>query len=253
MNAFDELALAYDQTIDWESRLERELPFILASFPIGKRLRILDIACGSGRHAVALAKQGHEVCAFDISKTMIRFAAELAASESVHVSFEVADMLELENRYSEPFDLMVCLGNSLALLPSFVQFQQTVSAAASMLSESGVLIFQVLNFEAVEEQGIRFMPTRTGTLHSGERVTFSRFLDYTQGDTEKAILVLSSIIEGNEKSPVVETQSVLRITRQTILDAVEMCGLKQYELYGNYSKKVLEPQLDRAIVVYAKR
>jgi SAM-dependent methyltransferase len=238
MNAFDELALAYDQTIDWESRLERELPFILASFPIGKRLRILDVACGSGRHAVALAKQGHEVYAFDISKAMIRFASELAASESVHVSFEVADMLELENRQSGPFDLIICLGNS---------------AAASVLSESGVLVFQVLNFEAVEEQGIRFMPTRTGTLHSGEHITFSRFLDYTQGDIEKAILVLSSIIEGNEKSPVVETQSVLRITRQTILDAVEMCGLKQYELYGNYSKKVLEPQLDRAIVVCARR
>ncbi len=252
MSVFDELALAYDRTIDWESRLGREMPFILASIPTGKRLRILDIACGSGRHAVALAKQGHEVHAFDSSKTMIKFAAELATLESVHVLFDVADMVDLEERYSGPFDLIICLGNSLALLPSFIQFQQTVSAAASMLTQGGVLIFQVLNFEAVEEQGIRFMPMRAGTLHSGQSVTFSRFLDYTQGDTEKAILVLSSIVEG-DKSPVVETQNVLRITRQIILDAVEPCGLKQFELYGDYSKKDFEPQFDRAIIVYARR
>lgn len=253
MNVFDELALAYDRTIDWEARLGRELPFILSSLPTGKRVRILDIACGSGRHAVALAKQGHEVHAFDSSKTMIEFATELAASESAHVSFDVADMLELEERYSGPFGLIICLGNSLALLPSFAQFQQTVSAAASMLTEGGVLIIQVLNFEAVEEQGIRFMPTRTGILHSGKRVTFSRFLDYTQGDTEKAILVLSSIVEGNEESPVVETQDVLRITRQLILDALEPCGMKQFELFGDYNKKALEPQFDRVIIVHARR
>ncbi len=253
MNVFDEIALAYDRTIDWESRLGRELPFILASLPTENRFRILDIACGSGRHAVALTKQGHEVYAFDSSKAMIEFAVELAILESVHVSLGVADMLELEEKYSGPFDLIISLGNSLALLPSFTQFKQIVSAAVSMLTEGGALIFQVLNFEAVEEQGIRFMPTRTGILPSGQNVTFSRFLDYTQGDTEKAILVLSSIIEGNEESPVVETQSVLRITQQLILDALEPCGLKQVELYGNYNKKALEPQFDRAIIVHARR
>ena len=115
MTVFDELALAYDNTIDWTSRLEREIPFILANPFNEKKKSVLDIACGSGRHAVELAKRGFVVSAFDSSQSMIDVARKHAQDSGVDVDFCVSDMLELSTAYSDKFDLVVCLGNSLAL------------------------------------------------------------------------------------------------------------------------------------------
>jgi len=115
MTTFDELAMAYDSAIDWESRLDREIPFLKEC--IAKdRARVLDMACGSGRHAIALAKENHNVTAFDNSRSMIQIARSLADSEGAMVDFVVEDMLHMERIVDEKYDLIYCLGNSLALL-----------------------------------------------------------------------------------------------------------------------------------------
>ncbi len=251
ITVFDELAIAYDNTIDWTSRLEREIPFILAKpFSEDKKL-VLDIACGSGRHAVELAKRGLTVSAFDSSQSMIDVAFKLAENEGVDVAFRVLNMLDMSTVYSNRFDLVLCLGNSLALLPSMTVFEKTLGSIYDLMETKGIFIFQTLNFEAVEEQGIRFMPTKTGRLDSGEEVTFSRFLDYTQGDVEKAILVLSALLESSDSKPVVESQEVLRITGPIIEKALSNAGFCSYEIYSDYASTPFQREFDRTIVVRA--
>ena len=118
------------------------------------------------------------------------------------------------------------------------------------MESNGIFIFQTLNFEAVEEQGIRFMPTKTGHLNSGEEVTFSRFLDYTQGDIEKATLVLSALLSSNDAKPIVETQEVLR-TGPIIEKALSNVGFHSYELFSDYTSTQFQREFDRSIVVRA--
>ncbi len=253
MNVFDDLAVAYDNTIDWKSRLEREMPLILSSFSQKEGRRALDIACGSGRHAVALAKEGFEVSAFDSSPSMIAAAKDLAKEQDVGVSFRVGDMLSLHELYNSSFDLAICLGNSLALLPSFSKFETMVSYVHDLLYPEGTFIFQVLNFEAIESQGIRFMPVRTGHLHTGEEVTFSRFLDHTQGDPEKANLVLSAIIESEDAKPIVKTQEVLRLTYDIVQGAIKKAGFSMFDVFSDYFSKPFQKEYDRNIVVRARK
>ncbi|MHA2191397.1 MAG: hypothetical protein ACXAAP_14310 [Candidatus Thorarchaeota archaeon] len=64
MSTFDELAIVYDNSIDWDSRLKRELPFLLESLPTTGQRRVLDMACGSGRHSVALSSEGWKWTSF---------------------------------------------------------------------------------------------------------------------------------------------------------------------------------------------
>ncbi len=57
--------------------------------------RVLDVACGLGRHAVPLARRGYRVTGVDISPTFVERARERAAEAAVDVSFIVGDMRDL--------------------------------------------------------------------------------------------------------------------------------------------------------------
>ena len=74
---------------------------------------MLDCACGTGWHAIALAQRGYRVAGSDISAAMIARARENAAREGVTIPFAVAGFQELRAMFRERFDAVLCLGNSL--------------------------------------------------------------------------------------------------------------------------------------------
>ena len=70
----------YDRFVNWERRLAYELPFIEAQLQAANARRVLDVACGTGQHALALARRGYEVVGADLSAAMIERARENAAA-----------------------------------------------------------------------------------------------------------------------------------------------------------------------------
>jgi SAM-dependent methyltransferase len=70
--------------------------------------RALDLACGSGRNAVWLARQGWSVVAADFSEVAIEQARALAAERGVDVAWVEADLREWEPP-ARAFDLVVVL------------------------------------------------------------------------------------------------------------------------------------------------
>jgi len=74
--------------------------------------RILDVACGEGRHAIELAKLGLEVVGYDKSPDMVAAAERNARAVGVEVEFFVDDMRAPEQVPAE-FDAVLCLGTSL--------------------------------------------------------------------------------------------------------------------------------------------
>jgi 2-polyprenyl-3-methyl-5-hydroxy-6-metoxy-1,4-benzoquinol methylase len=119
MSSFDDVALAYDEAIDWDRRLAREIPFIVSRLGKPEGKRVLDLACGTGRHSATLALQGAEVVGIDNSESMLSRAKEHASSIGVTPKFIRGDMSEFDSLTTDQFDLVICLGNSLALLDSF--------------------------------------------------------------------------------------------------------------------------------------
>jgi len=84
-------------------RTQREAEFIARELALQPEHRVLDLACGYGRHALQLAGRVADIIGVDRTVEYIERARELAAERGIgNASFEVADMRELD--YAAEFD-----------------------------------------------------------------------------------------------------------------------------------------------------
>ena len=169
---YDRLARAFDVMTDWESRLARELPFIEEVLGRQKAKRVLDVACGTGWHSIALAQRGYTAAGCDASPKMIERAKENAARAGVAVRFETADFTGLDI-FAECFDAVLCLGNSLPHLLSQEALREAIRAMRGRLTPEGVLILHNLNYDFRMKAKPRFF-SANGT---AEELVW-RFADY---------------------------------------------------------------------------
>lgn len=79
--------------------------------------RVLDVACGTGRHVIELAKLGYDVTGVDHSPDMIALAKGRVIETASGISFVCQDMRELDVT-GRPFDAAVCLFDSIGYVVS---------------------------------------------------------------------------------------------------------------------------------------
>ena len=248
MPVFEDLALIYDQTIDWEQRLAREIPFLSKIIQDNLNARILDLACGSGRHAVALAAQGHEVTGLDLSPQMIEAAKHHAKEKGVVAQFSVADMRQVTVLLECPFDLIICLGNSLALLPTLTDVQHTLADVHQLLTDGGSFVSQTLNFEEIHQTGFRFFPLKSGQTKNGKEVVFARFFEPEKTGESRLLVFLGITRAESGWQPTFSSQPVLQLNKPILESALQDAGFKHLVFYQDYNAQPFNPQQSRNLI-----
>ena len=132
-----------------------ECDFIEQEIANDRSRRILDIGCGTGRHAIELARRGYEVVGVDLSQSQLRRAREKADEAGLRVDFRCRDARELP--FAGEFDLalMLCEG-AFPLMETDEMNYAILQGAARALRPGGKLIFTTLNglfplFHSVKE------------------------------------------------------------------------------------------------------
>ena len=87
-----------------------EVDYLRRTFAIGVGSTVLDVPCGRGRHALALARHGVRVTGVDLSVDAVDELRRRAAASGLEVEVKVADMRDLD---LGPFDAAYSFGNSL--------------------------------------------------------------------------------------------------------------------------------------------
>jgi ubiquinone/menaquinone biosynthesis C-methylase UbiE len=104
---FEATAHRYDQE-DFTQATETEVTELLALLDLPPGSRLLDVGCGTGRHAVPLALAGLEVTGVDLSPAMLALAADRARDAGVELEWVEADARQLPDHLG-PFDAAICL------------------------------------------------------------------------------------------------------------------------------------------------
>ena len=79
----------------WTEDTENQIAFVIRALGLTGKERVLDLACGYGRHALALARMGYEVVGVDITPAYVEDARENAAREGLPARFILADIREV--------------------------------------------------------------------------------------------------------------------------------------------------------------
>ena len=137
----EEYHALYPHRDDEDAR--RAVALIRRVVPWGSGDRILDLACGPGRHAAELARWGGQVVGFDLSRAMLRRARERSRGPLVR-----GDMRALPFRDGS-FALAVNLFTSFGYFLDDDENRRVVSQVAAALAPGGHFVLDYLNAEQV--------------------------------------------------------------------------------------------------------
>jgi glycine/sarcosine N-methyltransferase len=251
---YDPFSADYDRFVNWEERLAYELPFIEQQLTASGARRVLDTACGTGMHAIALAQRGYDVTGADLSVGMIERAAaakENAAAAGVEARFVVAGFGELEARVGDGFDALLCLGNSLPHVLTADALHATLTDFAAVLRSGGLLLIQNRNFDAVMAKRARWMPLQAH--REGDRQwLFIRFYDFNPDGTLTFNVVTLQRDGAGEWTQQIEATALCPLLHAELLNAVASAGFSNAARYGDMTGASFDPESSSNLIVTAK-
>jgi glycine/sarcosine N-methyltransferase len=243
--AFDDLTEIYEAMVDWPKRLASETPFYRRLFERLGAQSVLDVACGTGRHAALFHQWGLRVEGADLSPRMIEWArGHFAPSPNLRWVVRGFDQ-PVEAR--EPFDAALCVGNSLALAPDMPTVQRALRQMVAAVRPGGAIVVQVLNIEYFPDGPCVWQKCRRATLSRGD-VLITKGV-HRCGARGYVDLIVSELPGGamlrNESLPLLglEAGDLEQMTRQA--------GAAEVTLWGGYQDQPYDRRKSVDLVMLA--
>lgn len=195
--------------------------------------KILDLACGKGRHSIYLNKLGYDVTGADLSENSI---SEAKKSENEKLHFTVHDMRE---PYEEKFDAIFNLFTSFGYFENDADNLSTLIAIKDSLSEFG---FAVIDFMNVPNVIDNLVAEETKTVN-GIDFHIKRF--HVDNHIYKEI----DFEDKGEKFHF--TEKVQALTLQDFENMMEEAGIFLLDIFGDYKlHKFHKKESERLIMIF---
>ncbi len=206
---------------------------ILRHASVGPRARVLDLACGNGRHSFLLARHFHTVIGLDLSAHLLRVARERKES-SDSPCFVRGDMRFLP--FKAEFDLVASLFTSFGYFDDDAQHRRVAAEIARVLRPGGRFVIDYFNAPYVRDhlvpEGEREM--------DGLRITEKRWI--AGGRVNKKIWIEKR--DGTKSFQ----ESVRMFSEQELVNVFAAAGIEPQHVFGDYDGSPLTPSSPRMII-----
>ncbi len=222
-----------------EERTEKEVQFFIRELGLRKSMKILDLACGHGRHTNRLSELGYDVIGVDISPGFLKIAKNEAKNKGLKVCYIQKDMRKI--RWKEKFDRV------LLIFTAFGYFEDNenllvLKNIAYALKPGGLFCFDTFNRDVFLKNFLPYIVTTKGNDLMIERNTF----DSLTGRVYDKRIVIK---DGKRK----DKPFFVRIYNPTEMrDLLARTGLKLYKIFSDFDSKPFTNDSRRMIIIAKK-
>jgi len=203
---------------------------------ITKGSKLIDIACGKGRHATYFNSLGLDVVGVDLSPNSIASATKNA---NATLQFSVHDMREVYQENS--FDVVTNLFTSFGYFEENTDEQKAINAMASNLKSEGVLIIDFMNVKKVITN---LVASEQKTI---DGITFDISRKIEAGHIIKYIQITDGAIKQHFQ------EKVKAITLVNYSEFITTAGLKIIDIFGNYKLKDFNAITSDRLILICKK
>jgi len=232
---FKEDYLRFNDVILTEERTAYEVDQLTVMLKPGSK--VLDLGCGQGRIAVALAAKGFKVTGYDASEVLLEAAKAYGKDAKATVDFISGDMRDLN--FDRQFDAIVNIGTAFGYVPDEADDRKIMERMYKALVPGGRLIMDTEN----RENKLARMERRSWVTMKDTIVWSLRDYDCMSGRWNETI---SWIEEGNYKQAILD----FRLYAATELrNMMQHAGFRIHGMFGGLDYSPLTLQSPRLVIV----
>lgn len=128
----------------WVEDTKRQVDFLIKKLGLNGGERILDLACGFGRHSLELAHRGFDVTGVDITTQYIEYAAEQVDKEKLNARFICSDIRDVS--FENEFDVVLNMADgAVGYLENDVENLKIFSVVSKALKSGGKHFMDIMN------------------------------------------------------------------------------------------------------------
>lgn len=216
-------------------RTKAEVDFILSQVNLKPGDSLLDIGCGSGRHAIELAQRGFLVVGIDPSKTMIQAARQAASGIDNEPRF-IQDRAE-QFKSGQKFEAALCLFTTLGQIDNGGDNRLLVERVFDLLNKDGYFIVEIPHPEWVKTN-----------LVIEENIPYQRgimYIERSYSETDNAVTEIFTRVTSSERR--VYLLKYRLFSREELISMLEAIGFTITAVFGGYQKLPAGP--DKASIL----
>lgn len=165
-----ELYLYFYEDFIQEERTERECTFIIDKCGLSTGDKVLDLACGHGRHSICLARKGFDVSGVDLNEGFIDIAKKEATNNNLNINFIQDNILNIN--YKNEFDGIILLFNSFGFFDND-DVNTLLHKIKTACKTDGKIIIDIKNREHFPKELQPFYVMEKGADLMIDRLTFN--------------------------------------------------------------------------------
>jgi ubiquinone/menaquinone biosynthesis C-methylase UbiE len=212
---------------------------VIKNIDVSKVKNVLDMAAGSGRHAIIFTEKGFNVTAVDLSENLLSIGKKHAENENVKIDFVHSDIRQFNPNIK--YNLILNLFTSIGYFEKDEENYFILRKAYKLLEKNGYFILDYFNKNFVENN---LVPSTVDEF-DGSVITQNRFIEGER--------IIKEITIDNAGKINKYFESVRMFSKDELINMLQKLGFRIIKIFGDFMGNSFELDSSPRIIIIASK